>query len=148
MTKLSVMLLSVLALILLMFPVTAYADMGPKPSVVIDFSGFEGETYYPPRQFKILLYFPERNHFIVSDQSYERYAFDSYFTAKAYSSDGLTSKQTDSISVVKSYHYADELLSLLVRIILTIAIEVLIAVPFGFHAKNQIRFFILVNAMT
>ena len=38
-------------------------------------------TYYPPKMFKILLYFPELDHFIVSHEVYERYAFDSYFTA-------------------------------------------------------------------
>ena len=27
-------------------PITARADMGPKPSVRIEFTGIEGETYY------------------------------------------------------------------------------------------------------
>ena len=27
-------------------PITAHADMGPKPSVRIEFTGIEGETYY------------------------------------------------------------------------------------------------------
>ena len=27
-------------------PITARADMGPKPSVRIEFNGIEGETYY------------------------------------------------------------------------------------------------------
>ena len=36
-------------------------------------------TYYPPNEFKILLYFPETEEYAVSGV-YERYAFDSYFT--------------------------------------------------------------------
>ena len=36
-------------------------------------------TYYPPEDFKILLYYPETGTF-VSSGSYERYAFDTYYT--------------------------------------------------------------------
>ena len=36
-------------------------------------------TYYPPQDFKILLYYPETGIF-VSSGSYERYAFDTYYT--------------------------------------------------------------------
>ena len=216
MKKISVVLLFLLTLTLL-FPVTAYADMGPKPSVVISFDGLAGNTYYatllssakstgpysalddnnraysryqngdedydiflkfaeyqdadgfyflqffkdcsqtqqfkwtyyPPQKFKILLYFPETDRFIISDQSYECYAFDSYFTAKAYNADSLDPKQTaDSISIAKAYDYAKELPSLAVRIILTIAIELIVAVLFGFREKNQLRFFALVNGIT
>ena len=36
-----------MCLVLLMaMPITASADMGPKPSVRIEFTGIEGETYY------------------------------------------------------------------------------------------------------
>ncbi len=215
MKKMGAVLLFLLTLTLL-FPVTASADMGPKPSVVIHFNGFEGKTYYvtllssskstgpysalddnnrayshyqagdkdydiflkfaeyqdtdgfyflqffkdcsqtqqfkwtyyPPQRFKILLYFPETDRFIVSDQSYERYAFDSYFTAKAYSADSLNPKSADSLSIAKSYNYAKELPSLAVRIILTIIIELVIAILFGYRAKNQLLFFALVNAIT
>jgi hypothetical protein len=40
-------------------------------------------TYYPPQTFKILIYFPEYDHFIASADIYERYAFDSYYTVDA-----------------------------------------------------------------
>ena len=36
-------------------------------------------TYYPPGNFKILLYYPETKTF-VSSGIYERYAFDTYYT--------------------------------------------------------------------
>ena len=124
--------------VLILFPMTARADIGPKPSVVVDFNGLDTQTYYatllsrqkttgpysalgrprayqhydkddedydiflrfaeyedadgyyflqffsdcsqtrrfswtyyPPREFKILLYFPETDRFVVSDK-YER----------------------------------------------------------------------------
>ncbi|NLG36379.1 MAG: hypothetical protein GX549_00090, partial [Clostridiales bacterium] len=124
--------------VLILFPMTARADIGPKPSVVVDFDGLDTHTYYatllsrqrttgpysapgrdgaylhynkddedygiflkfteyedadgyyflqffsdctqthrfswtyyPPREFKILLYFPETDSFVVSDK-YER----------------------------------------------------------------------------
>ncbi len=33
-------------IIVIIMPLTAYADIGPKPSVVIDFKGLENEKYY------------------------------------------------------------------------------------------------------
>ena len=36
-------------------------------------------TYYPPDNFKILLYYPETNKYVVSGIC-ERYAFDTYYT--------------------------------------------------------------------
>lgn len=37
-------------------------------------------TYYPPVNFKILVYFPDYDAFAVSAEAYERYAFDSYYS--------------------------------------------------------------------
>ncbi|MEL7622235.1 MAG: hypothetical protein AAGU12_01485 [Clostridiales bacterium] len=204
--------------ILLMFPLAARADMGPKPSVVIDFAGLAGEhyyatllsptsstgphsalsrsgdgytryqegdedyhiflkfaeyqdedgfyflqffqdcsqsqqfrwTYYPPQEFKILLYVPERDQFLVSGEIYQRYAFDSYFTADVSPGDPAGSFQGEAaaITAIKSYDYTDETLSLLARILLTMAIELAIALIFGFREKRLFRFIILVNAVT
>ncbi|NLW18017.1 MAG: hypothetical protein GX033_10355 [Firmicutes bacterium] len=199
------MLLTILAIIVVL-PSQARADMGPKPSIVINFEGLEGKTYYvtllssvkstgphnaliddesyaryhegdddyevflkfveyqdtdgyyflqffqdcteshqfrwtyyPPKEFKILLYFPDTDHFIVSDQVYERYAFDSYFSAEISDTD---------ISVSKSYDYTTEVLSLLIRIALTIIAELAIALLFGFRERRVFRFILQVNVLT
>ncbi len=204
-TKTSVMLLGILTL-LIVFPLMARADVGPKPSIVIDFIGLEGKTYYvtllssarstgphavlnedgtyaryvegdenyevflrfveyhnadgynflqffqdcteshqfnwtyyPPKMFKILLYFPETDHFTVSDDVYERYAFDSYFTAEV-SNTGL--------SVERSYNYTAEALSLAIRIAVTILVELAIALLFGFRERKLFRFIAFVNVIT
>lgn len=211
MRKIGLILVCVLA-ILALFPMAAQADIGPKPSVVIDFKGLAGEdyyatllskvestgpysvlksnqgaahygesdkdydvfrkfaeyedadgfyfiqffqdcsdtqqfswTYYPPQEFKILLYFPKTDNFVVSGEAYERYAFDSYFTADV--SAGAISG-VENIKIEKSYNYGMEILSLVARILLTIAIELVIAILFGFREKRQIRFIALVNVVT
>lgn len=96
-------------------------------------------TYYPPSTFKILIYFPDRKAFAVSANTYERYAFDSYYTADV--SDecipcGLVIGK--EIVVRRTYDFTWELVSLLCRIIATIAIEMGVAWLFGFRTRKQI----------
>ncbi len=98
-------------------------------------------TYYPPTPFKILLYFPATDTFYVSPV-YERYAFDSYFTVD------LSDYDTDSIMANKSYDYTWEIISLVIRIILTIALELGIALLFGYRGKKLLMFLTIVNIVT
>ena len=92
--------------VFMLIPINVRADVGPKPSIHIAFDGLGEElcygtllsqndstgpssawdgteehawTYYSPKSFKILLYFPEQGVFVTSG-IYERYAFDSYYT--------------------------------------------------------------------
>ncbi len=206
--KKAVAMLLCIIVILGAFPAAAHADVGPKPSVTIDFEGLEGRryyatllsdypttgpfsaleegeeayspyqqgeadydifrkfvqyedadgfyflqyfedctqshsfswTYYPPDTFKVLLYFPDTDSFLTDNGRYRRYAFDSYFTA-AVEADG-------TLSIIKSYDYTGEALSLAVRIVLTIAIELAVALLFGLREKGRLRFIILVNLLT
>ena len=194
-------------ILIISLPVTAKADIGPKPSVRITFTGIEGETYYgtllserrstgpatawngyedyrdwkpenekpiwekfisyedtdgyyflqewwdcsetnqlnwtyyPPNPFKILLYFPETDSFYVSD-IYERYAFDSYFTVD------LSAYATTPITARQSYDYTWELISLGARIVLTIVLELAIALVFGYREKKALSFLAIVNVIT
>lgn len=200
-------MLACIVIIFAILPITAFADIGPKPSVVIDFSGLEGEIYYatllsettstgpysvltdrsevhahydeddpdypivrkfieyedadgfyfiqflqncsetqqlvwgyhPPERFKILLYFPETDTFLTGEAIYEKYAFDSYFHATI---------SNGGISVEKSYDYAAEVPSLLIRIALTIIIELGVALLFGFRERKIFRFIAIVNVIT
>lgn len=206
MKKIAIILFCVL-FITIMFTGTARADIGPKPSIVVDFYGLDGKTYYatllssekstgpfsalndsnhtnvhyqegdedyeiflkfagyhdvdgyyflqffkdctqtdqfswtyyPPQVFKILLYFPETDSFIISDNHYERYAFDSYFTAEV---------SDTALLAESSYEYTNETFSLIARIVLTVAAELGIALLFGFRERKQFRFIILVNVIT
>lgn len=109
-------------------------------------------TYYPPNEFKILLYFPETDEFSISEV-YERYAFDSYFTVNMdgvkLSVDYNEELSTDErMNAYKSYNYTVEIGSLVARIVITILIETAIALLFGFRKKNQLLWLIAVNTVT
>ena len=52
------------------------------------------------------------------------------------------------LNAYRSYHYRQEILSLLARIALTIAIEMIVALLFGFREKNQLLILIIVNLVT
>jgi len=56
--------------------------------------------------------------------------------------------EPDHLTVEKSYYFSLEIISLIARILLTLAIEILIALMFGYVGKNQILFVICVNAVT
>ena len=97
--------------------------------------------YYPPSPFKILLYFPEREAFYVSP-IFERYAFDSYYTMD------LSTLEVTPLQAETNYDYTGELISLLVRIVLTIAIEMGIASWGGYREKKLRKLLIIVNTTT
>ena len=109
-------------------------------------------TYYPPNEFKILLYFPETEEYAVSGV-YERYAFDSYFTVNM---DGVKLSvdyneelsSDERINAYNSYNYRVEILALIARIIITIIIEMAIALAFGYWEKKQLLLLAGMNAGT
>lgn len=197
----------VCATVLLCPAAAVYADIGPKPSVQITFTGMEGEEYYgtllslygstgpasawdgreenarydegeyeiwkafveykdadgfyflqewwhcsenqelkwiyrPPSTYKILLYFPERDAFYVSPV-YTQYAFDNYYTV-----DLSELTENPLLTAEKSYDYTWEIISLVVRIILTILLELAVALLFGYREKRQVLFLAAVNVIT
>ena len=98
-------------------------------------------TYYPPSIFKILLYFPQSESFLVSP-IYTSYAFDSYYTVN------MTLAENGSFIAVKSYDYRWEGISLLARILLTLGLELGIAILFSYREKKMLSFIALVNVVT
>ena len=105
--------------------------------------------YYPPSKFKILIYFPDHDSFAVSNEVYERYAFDSYYKVDA-SGMEIQSVTIDNtrIQAEKNYSYSLELTSLISRILITIIIEILIALLFGFREKMQLLIILVTNIIT
>ncbi len=113
-------------------------------------------TYYPPSPFKVLLYFPETDTFAVSGV-FERYAFDSYYTVDLSGLDpeagGLlhVGVQADPVTLLpleQDYDYTKEILSLLARILTTLALELAVAYAFGLLKKGITSKLIAVNALT
>lgn len=105
-------------------------------------------NYYPPETFKILLFFPEYDRLAVSPKAYSRYAFDSYYTVNAGNLALQDVAETENMTVSKSYDYDWEIFSLVCRIVLTIAIELLLALAFGFRQRKAIRVIYITNIVT
>lgn len=103
--------------------------------------------YYPPSTFKILLYFPEKDTFVVSQNTYERYAFDSYFTVQLNDME-ISNGSIEKEKVTASYPISSEIAAMLCRMAATILIEVLIAWFFGYRKKQQIGILIVTNLIT
>lgn len=108
--------------------------------------------YYPPNEFKVLLYYPESNAFVVSDIC-KRYAFDTYYTVDM---DGIeigSIKYDDSLSgnqrldMYKSYEFKNEIRALACRMLITVAVEVLIGLLFKFRNK-ELLYILLINVIT
>lgn len=103
-------------------------------------------NYYPPSPFKILLYFPETNAFAASG-IYERYAFNSHYTVTL-SGEQISATRAETLSAKKSYNYGGEIVALLLRIIITISIELCVALLFRFTEKPRLIAILCVNAIT
>lgn len=117
-------------------------------------------TYYPPKSFKILLYYPETEQFLVSGIC-ERYAFDTYYTVDMEGCTVNTGGETigsveydenlstdERIEAYRSYDYIKEFISFIARVIITVLIETAVALLFGFRSKKQLQLLIVVNIVT
>ncbi len=94
--------------------------------------------YYPPNNFKVLIYDTSDASFMVSDV-YEQYAFSSYYTVDL---------SRDGIILVNSYDYARETIYLIIRIIVTIILEILVAILFRIKGKRNYIIIIITNVVT
>lgn len=94
--------------------------------------------YEPPSRFKVALYFPDDGSLLVSE-IWETYAFDSYYTAEV--KDGeLRVSNGGSIGI--------NIGAFLIRVIITILIEIIVARFFGIRNKNAVKLIITVNIWT
>lgn len=117
-----------------------------------DFQEGSGEDtlkwgYYPPEVFKLLLYFPEYDSFAVSD-IYEKYAFDSYYLVQMEDMKIQSFSRDRRITVERTDGFFLALGALAVRIALTILIELVIALLFGFRERKQMKVFGITNIIT
>lgn len=97
--------------------------------------------YHPPQTFKILLYFPDNESFLVSDVL-DKYAFDSYFTVDV-NGDSLTVAKNGGVKGI-----IVEVGGLLVRIVLTVLIEIGVALWFGYRGKRELKLILITNIIT
>lgn len=98
--------------------------------------------YYAPSHFRILLYFPNTDTFLLSDE-YSRYAFDTY-----YKMDINNKTYQGTILLKKNYDYTWEIISFIARVIATLLIEIGIARMCFKQEKKVYQLLILINVIT
>ena len=108
-------------------------------------------TYYPPDEFKVLIYFPQSDTFIVSKEIYQRYAFNSFYTVTL-NSQNLNveshSISTPEITVEANYIWNEAMFEFVMRMLITIIIELLVAVIMKFRTQKEILCIIGANILT
>lgn len=113
----------------------------------IGFSGKIDWSYYPPNDFKVLVYYPASDTYLISSPM-SRYAFDSYYTVDL-AEGKLTPLESEKIiAPMRSYDYKGEIISLIIRVVITVAIEILVALVFGFLGGKMLLFITGVNVLT
>ena len=96
-------------------------------------------TYYPPKEFKLLLYFPDTGEFVSSGKC-SAYAFTSWFDARL--SDG-------ELALSKSYDYSGAIVNFAVRCALTVALECAAAYfIFRLRTPGRLKAVAAVNVIT
>jgi len=101
------------------------------------------------RTFKVLIYFPETNHFVVSDRIYTKYAFNSYYRIDAKLC-GLSPDMSGELNLgmLSGFGFYKQIGSFLFRLTITLAIELAIAWNFRLREKRVIQLILLVNFIT
>ena len=94
--------------------------------------------YYPPDTFKVLIYIPSEDRYIIGPIT-ERYAFASSFEATAEGSE---------LTIVKNDKYPSPFVSLILRILVTLLIELSIAFLFKLLKKKMLVPIIIANVLT
>ena len=98
-------------------------------------------NYAPPYEFNVLLYFPDNESFLVSNQ-YKKYSFSSYF-------DVNVNGESVTVGIAGgNKRIAAEIIALLFRMAITVLIEVGIAKGFGIFGKKSYRLIIIMNVVT
>lgn len=85
--------------------------------------------YMPPSNFKIVIYILDTDEIIYNDNIYQTYAFQSYYQAEIDFALGTI------FNIEKNYNYGKEILALIIRLIITILVELAIALLFKFRGK-------------
>lgn len=104
--------------------------------------------YYPPSEFRVLIYFPDTDSFVESSEILEQYAFDSYYQMDF---NDLPEKWNDAVAaipVTRKYNLLWQITAFLLRLAVTVAVECLLAVLFGFRGKRQMLLVLAVNCAT
>jgi len=102
----------------------------------------------PPYSFKILLYYPEKDIFVTSG-IYQYYEMHSYYTVDMAGIDISSDNEARQLLVLEEMHEeTHDVFEFIFRIVLTILIELGLALLFGFRGKKAIVIITTVNLIT
>lgn len=104
--------------------------------------------YYPPSEFRVLIYFPDTDSFVESSEILEQYAFDSYYQMDFNDLPENWNDAVAAIPVTRKYNLLWQITAFLLRLAVTVAVECLLAVLFGFRGKRQMLLVLAVNCAT
>lgn len=198
-------------LLMVLLGTYAFADFGPKPSVVVEFTGAENQeyyvtlvaredqlggpyhritledqpeienpavwnrlvayedpdglvfagglqkltgdgayvwSYYPPEEFRILVCFPSTGYVVTSKEILSQYAFDSYYQVDFADMPENWNSAVGTFPVTRKYNVLWQAVAFLLRLAVTVIIESLLAVCFGFVRKRQLWLIFIVNCVT
>lgn len=97
-------------------------------------------SYYPPDTFKVLAYFPDSGTFAVGPVT-DREEFSARYTVSL-------SETGETLLIEKARNQEAENKSFVGRLVLTLALELAVAVGFAFRAKRQIITIVCMNLIT
>ena len=97
-------------------------------------------TYMSPDVFKICIYLPDSDQFIVSE-TYEKYAFQNTYRL-------IVDKENNSLQLIEDYDYSSLIVTFLVCCSMTLLIELFIAFLFKYRSKKDFMFIVKTNCFT
>ena len=100
-------------------------------------------TYYCPEVYKIVIY--QNDQFLIATEALEMYAYATYYEID-FSTGTVTSPE--DIKVTKTYDYFSEIFNLIVRIVLTLAIELGLFFIYRLYTKRNFNVVLITNLVT
>lgn len=98
------------------------------------------QTYMSPDIFKIILYLPDSDQFILSE-TYEKYAFQNTYRL-------IVDEENASLQLIEDYDYSSLIVTFLVCCSMTLLIELFIAFLFNYRDKKDFMFVVKTNCFT
>lgn len=105
-------------------------------------------TYYPPERFKVAVYYPDFDVLLVSEEIFERYAFQSDFRVYLPALGENARSGVLDMELKQQTDWFAEIMGFLLRAALTLVIELGLAWLWGYSDKGQLRVVLRVNLLT
>lgn len=105
-------------------------------------------NYFPPKDFKLLMYIPATDSYIISESPLKTFAFKSNYSVDIPYEISNKFGNTVFVKPVKSYRFGQEALGLILRMFATIGVEIAVAFLFGFKYRKQLKTITITNIFT